>query len=270
MSDAPDDPADQALLQILLPLSRLALAHGLRLPALVELLKLALVQAAVGAQAGLSMSQLSVRTGVHRKDLRRLLAHPVPRPTRSPASEVFARWLSDPRYLTARGKPRVLPRAATRPDEPSFDELVASVTTDVHSRGVLDELLRLAIVSVDARGRIAVTADAFVPGADRRQMLGLLADNVRDHLDAAVANLGAGPPGALAPFLEQAMFSDELSEASARSFNAATARAWEAVYQVLMPELQRLFEQDRATSDARPYRVRLGVYGYAERNPDAD
>lgn len=260
----PSDPDAQALQRLLTALSRLALQGGVRLPALVELLKVAMVEAAGTDEPGLSMSQLSVRTGVHRKDLRRLLDDPAPRPRPTAASEVFARWRGDPSYLTARGRPRVLPRASVAPHEPSFDALVASVTTDVHPRAVLDELLRLGIVEQDERGRLHLVSDAFVPRGDRGQMLRLLADNVADHLDAATANLAGTTP----PFLEQAMFSDGLSEESARQFSAATRSAWDAAYASLMPLLQQLYDHDRQAGVDAAHRVRFGMYGYLENTRD--
>ncbi len=266
--DASTDPAHQAVQQLLRPIARLALAHGLRLGELVEMLKQAMLDAAQAQDGALSMSQLSVRTGVHRKDVRALLAAPTGRTPRrrSPAVEVFARWLSDGRYLTTRGRPRVLPRQAAADGQPSFDGLVTSVTTDVHPRSVLDELLRLSLAAVDERGRVRLVAAAFVPRRDRAQMLGLLADNVGDHLDAAVDNLlGDGPR-----FLEQALFSDELSAESAQEFNLATRAAWDAVHALLMPRLQALYERDRSRpARQRRHRVRLGVYGYVAGPPDA-
>jgi hypothetical protein len=260
-----DDPRQQPLLRLLEPLARLALAQGLTLQTINELMKVALAGAALRLDPDASMSQVSVRTGVHRKDLRRLAGRPAPRPTRSPGSEVFARWLTDPRYLTVRGRPRVLPRTAPPDDGPSFDELAASVTTDVHPRAVLDELLRLALVDIDPRGRIRMVSPAYVPHRDRLRTLALLADNVGDHLDAAVANL----EGDGSRFLEQALFSDGLSAESAETFNRATRRAWLSVQADLMPLLQRLYDTDRSTDAPADHRVRLGVYGYSEREPDA-
>ena len=263
--DAPSpDPRQQALLRLLEPLGRLALVSGWTLPVLIEALKVALAAAATREAPHASMSQLSVRTGVHRKDLRRIAGQVAPRRVRSPASEVFARWRSDPRYLTARGRPRVLPRLEDSAGGPSFDGLAASVTTDVHPRAMLDELQRLGLVEIDARGCIRLVATAYVPRRDRTQMLGLLAENVGDHLDAAVANLRADGER----FLEQAMFSDGLSAESADAFNRATRKAWDAVTSELMPELHRLYEADRSRSAPTDHRVRLGVFGFVERERD--
>ena len=106
-----------------------------------------------------------------------------------------------------------------------------------------------------------LVARAYVPHGDRARMLSLLADNVGDHLDAAVANLRAGGDA----HLEQAVFSDGLSPASADRFNRATRLAWDRVVEDLMPLLQRLYDEDRARADEATHRVRLGVYGYTER-----
>ena len=253
------------MLRLLEPLARLALAQGLTLQPMVELLKLALVAAASAEEPDASMSRVAVRTGVHRKDLRRIAQHPAPKPTRSPAPEVFARWLADPRYLTARGRPRLLPRLAAADGAPSFESLATSVTTDVHPRAVLDELLRLGLAELDARDRVRLVAAAYVPAGDRADMLALLADNVGDHLDAATANLRAGGER----HLEQAVFSDGLSAESAESFNRATRRAWHRIQTDLMPVLQRLYDEDRARGVRATHRVRLGVYGYVARDDDA-
>lgn len=260
----PTDDRQQAVLRLLEPLARLALAQGMTLQPLAELLKLALVAAATRDDPAASMSQISVRTGVHRKDLRRITERPVPRPTRSPSAEVFSRWLADPRYLTARGRPRVLPRLAPGNGGPSFEELSCAVTTDVHPRAVLGELQRLALAVLDERDRVRLTAAAYIPHGDRLGMLAVLADNVGDHIDAAVANLRAGGDR----HLEQAVYSDGLSADSAERFNLATRRAWDRIQADLMPVLTRLYDEDRARGTAATHRVRLGVYGYVADESD--
>jgi hypothetical protein len=259
------DPRQQAMLRLLEPLARLALAQGLTFQSLAELTKLALAGAARREEPAASTSRIAVRTGVHRKDLRRFAERPVPRPTRALGPEVFSRWLADPRYLTARGRPRVLPRAATADGSPSFESLSSSVTTDVHPRAVLDELLRLGLAELDTRDRVRLVATAYVPAGDRGDMLRILADNVGDHLDAATANLRSGGER----HLEQAIFSDGLSADSAETFNRATRRAWQRIQADLMPVLQRLYDEDRARGSGTTHRVRLGVYGYVARDGDA-
>ena len=86
--------AAQAIGLVLQPLARLMIDHGLQLPSLVELLKTALVQEAVAAYGladkGSSDTRIALLTGVHRKDVRRLRAQPVPAEGINPLMPVAA------------------------------------------------------------------------------------------------------------------------------------------------------------------------------------
>ena len=253
------------------PLAALALDRGVRLPALIDSLKLALVRAAAAVEAGedstpatRSDSRLAVMTGVHRKDLRRIrTTGSIVRPrSLSVVGEVFARWRSDPRFLTRRGESRVLLRQRD-PTRPSFEELVATVTRDVHPRPVLDELLRLGMVRTEGRsaGRVRLLHTAYVPAADQAELVRLARDNLADHCAAVAGNLQGGGRR----FLEQALYSDHLTEESARQFNRETRAAWDKVFSLLMPRLQELHEADRRSAQPRNHRVRLGMYGFVGR-----
>ena len=270
------------------PLAGLALARGVKLPALIDSLKLALVRAATAVSdtessgaspaastpadapparpdrpASRSDSRLAVMTGVHRKDLRRIRTTGSAARThsRSIAAEVFARWQSDPRFLTSRGRPRVLSRQTEDPERPSFEELVAGITRDVHPRPVLDELLRLRLVETIGVGerRVRLTQSAYVPAGDSTQMIQLAHDNLVDRCAAVAANLS----GEGRRFLEQAIFSDGLTAESAQAFNRDTLAAWEAAFASLMPRLRALHEADRTADQPRDHRVRLGMYSLA-------
>lgn len=273
---APDDPVEW-FAGLLEPLAGLAIGRGVGLQVLVDSLKLALVRAAVAAsnQAGtaaISDSRVSVMTGVHRKDLRRLRAQGASAlgHGHSVASEVFARWQSDPRWRTRRGGPRVLPRQSDDAETLSFDALVASVTRDVHPRTVLDELVRLGLVEVlpgtQGRPRVRVIGDHYVPSADRAQVLAIARDNLADHVAAVAGNLEGGGR----QFLEQSIFSDELSAQAAAQFNRETREIWERVFAQAMPRLQALYDADQLAQGPRDHRVRLGMYSYAGPEPSIE
>ena len=115
--------AAEAVSKVLRPLARLAIDHGLQLPAMVDLLKKALVEEAIQTYAlegkegkkGSSDTRISVLTGVHRKDVRRLRIEaeeeqPAPPPMLPLAAVVVARWISDPRFLNADQTARPLAR----------------------------------------------------------------------------------------------------------------------------------------------------------------
>jgi hypothetical protein len=287
-SPASPEEAVDWFARLLEPLAGLALDRGVKLPALIDSLKLALVRAATavaeadpatGSLAAAMLaaappsrphrpparsdSRLAVMTGVHRKDLRRIrtTGSTGRAQTRSIAAEVFARWQSDPRFLTRRGRPRVLNRQSDDPARPSFEELVAGITRDVHPRPVLDELLRLRLVETMGvgEGRVRLLQSAYVPVGDATQMLQLAHDNLADHCAAVAANLSGGGRR----FLEQAIFSDGLTAESAHAFNRETLAAWEAAFASLMPRLRALYEADRTSGQPRDHRVRLGMYSLA-------
>lgn len=259
------DEFNAGIAQLLKPVAELALGHGAKLPELVELLKLALAEAAqTGSPASVSESKVAVMTGVHRKDLRRIrLQGARARPRRSIAAETFARWMSDPRYLTKRGAPRVLPRSSEPGGDPnavSFDSLVSAITTDVHPRAVLDELIRLGHVELDAADRAHLVASAYVPDRDRGEAFRFGIANAADHLAAINANLSGQPRR----FLEQAIYADELSEQSAVEFNRESMLAWQRMFEQMMPRLRELFDADRRNGRPFTHRVRLGMYGFMQ------
>lgn len=271
---APPTPEGQHALQtalrsLLQPLARLALARGLQYQALDALLRSVLVEEArqvldAGRGHGL-VSRVSTATGLTRREAGRLL-HREAAPQAAPpsrASEVFARWLSNPDYQD-NGKPLTLPRSGPAP---SFEALARSVTQDVHPRSLLDELCRLELVALDgATDTVTLQRNAFVPRADAEQMLGLLAGNATDHLEAAVANvLGQGDE-----HFEQALYADELSAESVQALRPLIAAEWARLFQNLAPALERCIADDRAHGRDPDQRVRIGFYSFAQAVPAPD
>ena len=256
---APQALAD-ALAALLRPLARLAVARGLPFAEAQEALKRAFVEAALADQpdAQRRVSRISTATGINRREVTRLLAaapRGASRP-RSIAAEVFAHWTTAAEFRDRRGAPRVLPRHGPGA---SFETLAQAVTTDVHPRSILDELLRLGLATHDTeRDTVALARDAFVPRGDALRMLGFLADNAGDHLAGAVENvLGDGRR-----HFEQAVFADALSAQALTQVRALVATQWRALIDALVPALERLIEDGDAAGRAREQRLRIGLYTY--------
>lgn len=260
------DEAQQALLDalrgVLQPLARLAVARGVPFAEVEELLKRAFVRAAFEAHPGLptsrSVSRISTVTGIHRREVTRItqLADAQGRGARSPASELFAHWMTDRRYRRADGKPRVLPRTGP---VPSFESLAAEITRDVHPRSLLDELIRLRLATLDAtRDTVALTRDAFVPSGDSQRMMSFLGENVGDHLSAAVDNV----IGSDRRHFEQAIFADGLSEETMAWVREAITSQWRSMLRALVPELEARVEADGRTPERAGRRLRVGLYTF--------
>jgi hypothetical protein len=259
--------AGQAMAQLLRPLARLMIVHGLQHPAIVEMLKKALVDEAL-AQFGpsdksSSDTRIALQTGVHRKDVRRLREEAVPEaeapPMVSVASNVVARWISEPRFLSANKKPMALARTPRLgdPGKPDFTTLVAEVSRDVGARAVLDELLRMGVVTVSEDGQASLKDTAFVPQEGLSESFHFLAGNLGDHMSTVVENLS--PTRRVPPMLDQSAFATGLSAEQADELQRAARLLWADTLQQFL--VSATVAEQRSQSDpGEKFRVRLGVY----------
>jgi hypothetical protein len=254
----------ERVLHVLRPLVRLLLRHGINYPALAAALKRVFLDEAAAElrRRGMSStdSALTLLSGVHRKDVRALTRGERSRDAAAPAAlglaaEVGGRWMQDPRYLDSRKHPRTLARGA---EAGTFDALVASVSRDVRARALLDELVRLGVAEELDDGRVRLLSEGFAPRGGFEEMAGLMSENLHDHAAAAVANL-AGEDN----FLEQAIYVDELSEASVQELRALAKSAWLKAMREVMARMRERFEADQALPEAqRRERARFGAYFY--------
>ena len=263
-----------SVLRLLKPLARLLLVSGVTYPAFAAALKRVFLQAAQDELAARGMpvtdSALTLLSGVHRRDVRTLLrsepmatkankaADAPARAQLSLASEVVTRWLHDTRFKGARGRSRTLARG---PEPDSFDSLVASISSDVRPRAVLDELKRLGAAAEDDDG-VRLLAGSFAPRQGFEEMSWLFADNLHDHLAAASANLQGE-----ANFLEQSVFVDEITQASAAQLQEAAVLAWKQAFKTVMAKAQTRFDTDaqEVKPQERNHRARFGVYFFSDR-----
>jgi hypothetical protein len=255
-----------AVLGLLTPLARLLLRHGVAYPAFAAALKKVFIQAAQDElkKEGrpLTDSAVSLLSGVHRRDVRNLSQLDAPTAVAlttpmSMSTQVAARWLSQPQYQDADGQPIALSR--TSPSG-GFDALVASISTDVRPRAVLEDMLRLGIVQ-DTEAGICLQETGLAPRQGFAEMAQLLQANAHDHIAAATQNLDGG-----SNFLEQSIFVDQITEKSAQRLHAVSAKAWRAAFKTVMLEATLRFEDDKAnaTVQERTYRARFGSYFYTQ------
>ena len=252
---------------VLRPMARLMIDHGLQLSSMVELLKKALVDEAVGAYGladkGSSDTRIALLTGVHRKDVKRLREAPVASTPASPmvpvAASVVARWISEPRFLNADQSTRALARTPRRGSagEPDFTTLVAEVSRDVGARAVLDELERLGVVERRDDGYVTLKATEFVPKEGLSESFHFLAASVSDHMGAAVNNLAPDRRGPL--MLDQSAFSQDLSAEQAGQLQQQARRLWASTLQQFL-QTATVAEQRSEGVDGPKHRIRFGVY----------
>lgn len=261
----PEESALQhAVLALLQPLARLAVARALPYHAVEEALRGAFVEAALAAHPDIAptraVSRVSAATGLNRREVTRLLhtreARGRARPAHPPAAEVVTRWLADASWRDAAGQPRALPRSGPAP---SFEALAQSVTRDVHPRSLLAELLRLGMARVDEADQVHLAQEAFVPREDRARLLGFLGENVGDHLEAAVDNLLGQDPA----HVEQAIYQDALSVEALEAFRPLVREHWRRLLAEAIPRLEALEAEDRALGRPMAHRLRLGLFSFS-------
>lgn len=271
-TDTGPSPEAEALARILRPLVRAMIARSLRYPDIADLLKSLFVAeaeakaAAEGAKP--TDSRLSVLTGLQRRDVKAIRAAP-PDPVASweagPLPRVLARWTGDPAYCDADGAPLSLARTGA---SPSFEELCAVVTRDVHPRTLLDELVARRLVAHDREtDRVTLVSASFLPGANDKALLGYFGANLGDHAEAAVANVLAAPaPG---PFFERAVHYNRLSAESLDALDALARHLQSEVLQALNAEALARQDGDRTRADATG-RFRCGAFVFTEPVTDGE
>lgn len=253
----------QACRALLVPLAQLAVARGVQYSEIDELLRGAFVDAALAVHpevaAHRAVSRVSTATGLHRREVSRLIqSEPVAAIKRSPATQVFTRWVSDPAWRHNGAPLASLPRQGA---QLSFEALAQSVTKDVHPRSLLEELCRLGLARLDETAdRVELLRDRFAPVGDEARMLGFVGGNVGDHLRASVANVLASAP----PHLEQALFADELSSESVQRLQPLVREHWQQLMRTLAPSVQQLIDDDQAKARVQDQRIRVGLYAYTE------
>ena len=261
----PADDVLRTLEAVLAPLLQLLLASGLDYTRIVAALKLLFIEQAQlellrRGQADTN-SALSLLSGVHRKDVREWRENRLGARISqgvSMSSQVFARWVQDPLYRDRRKRPKALLRAGPAP---SFDALARSVTQDVHPYTLLTELIRLGLVRIEARKGeeyVVPNRDGFVPPAGSRELLELFAGNLSDHARTAVANLLGN-----APRLEQSVFAEGITRASAEALGELARKLWSQARSEMIAEASRRYAADRNRDDAT-YRARFGTYYWEE------
>ena len=173
-------------------LARVASFFMLQIQDVIDVLKIAFVDLAVISlkKSGekVNVSRISALTGVHRKDVVKLLgsAH-VPEATesRNLLHRVLTQWAYDKRFSNGRGSPKVLADPTVADD---FKKLVHSISQDLHPGTILFELERRQLVERTSRG-IKMNTVSQLEQTDAVQAHRYLAEDVDDLTSVVLANV---------------------------------------------------------------------------------
>jgi Family of unknown function (DUF6502) len=258
----------QALRLVLRPLVHVMLTQGITFGYLSELLKSLMVEVAdrnfrIDMQAPTD-SRISLLTGVHRKDVNRLRNATDVEDTKLPSivslgAQLAAQWLGNSQYLDEQGQPKPLPRYISEGGAISFEGLVTAINSDIRSRVVLDEWMRLGVVHLDAEKRVCLNTLAFVPAKGFDEKAFYFGHNLHDHAAASAHNLIGVEP----PFMERSVHYTGLS---AETINQLTVQTKELGMKALIAVNKTAMEREKidTISDSPRQRMTFGIYFYAE------
>lgn len=165
-----------ALLKALRPIARFLMKAGIGYREFAEISKCAFVDVAT-SDYGLrgrptNISRVAVMTGLTRKDVKRLrdkisAGTQIDMTRVIPPAEIIEKWHSDPEFVDATGRPRILSFEGA---EPSFAGLVKKYGGDIPPGAMRTELKRVGALEEDERGDLTVTKKYFRP-VDRDDQL---------------------------------------------------------------------------------------------------
>lgn len=228
-----------ALHRILRPLIRLLLKSGVSFLEFADVAKRLYVELAMhemqipGRKA--SVSRAAVLTGLSRKEVQKLLRQP---PLAQPqaaeqynrAARVIAGWVRDAEFRAADGGPA---RLAAAGETGSFAALVRRYSGDIPPRAILDELVRVGAVSVEAGGEVRLRNRAYVPHDASAKVeilgtdVGLLIETIHHNLEVLAQE----------SFYQRKVMYDNLPVEAVEELRPAVA----ARCQQLLEELDALF-----------------------------
>ena len=180
------------LRSLLRPLARFCLRYSIPLQAITEQIKIALIEVAAEElkenSEKINISRLSVKTGLHRKDVTRLYKGKGAQTglDKDIARKVIGLWTGSKHYLGPDGRPCKLPYKDS--SQISFHDLVSSISKDTDAKAVLVCLEGLKIVKcID--NEVELLTDMYVVQDDTVRGYELLARDVGNLTQAVEENI---------------------------------------------------------------------------------
>lgn len=263
----PHQAIHKALEQLLRPLFRLLLRHGISYVAFEELARRTFVDVSI-CDFGIpgrkpSISRASVLSGLCRKEIQRLVSDEPVEPSEAGdphnrAARVVTGWVRDADFLDA----GAVPRALEQDGEGGFVALVKRYSGDMPARAVLDELMRVGAVQRRDDGRLELVERAYVPRESTVEKLRILGADVADLIDTIDHNM---QHGAVDPRFQRKVLYHSIPADALPAFRKLSA----AQSQALLEKLDRwLAAHDVDNPPEEPNmpraRVGLGVYYFEQ------
>lgn len=258
------------------PFVRLLLRYGITHTDLTAVLRRVYVEVALedfklpGKKQ--SDARISVLTGLSRKEVKKVRAKDVSEDTdllvkRNRASWAVSAWSRDKAFVTKDGKPMALSLDGS--GKVNFNDLVQKYCGDVPVRAVLDELIRVGAVQIDADNFVSPTADTYLP-KDTDELLRVAFQNVADHISTIDYNDQNRPRSSR---LELAVTYDNVTESGTEAFRALSREKSKSLL-VYLDKFLAIHDADvnpnvnPDTEEREGTRTGLGIYYFEDRSKD--
>jgi hypothetical protein len=175
---------------LLRPLVGFCVRRGVRIQELEELVRRSLVEAAQTTieEAGgeVSVSKISVTTGIHRVEVARVLSGETrPRGKHDVLNRVIGLWSQRKSLSLEDGSPRPLTFEGTSSE---FAQLVASISKEVTHYPILFELERIGAIEYEGQ-KVRLRAREYIPQGDVEHGLEVLSQDIEDLVASVEGNL---------------------------------------------------------------------------------
>ena len=219
--------------RVLRPIVRQLLRHGVTYGAFTQLAKRVYHQVAAEEfslpDRKQSDSRVALITGLSRRDVAALRESqerdPIPALDPNVATRLIDRWTTDARYLTDTGAPRQLSLESKRARGPSFTQLVKEVGGDIPPRALLDELIRVNCVELQATRTVRLLKRSYIPAGDSPERLEMMGEDISEFATVIAHNLESPPHDT---FLQQKVVYDNIGEQGLAQLRAELRRLGEA------------------------------------------
>jgi len=256
----------KALSTMLRPLVRLLIHQDITYVGLLNLLKRTYIEVAEESfsieNKKLTDSRISLLTGIHRGDVKRIRTENCHQPTEkelkaSLSSQLMSIWMGHQGYIDSDGIPVSLYRYQ-QDGTPSFEELVLSVSKDKHPRSILDEWLSQNLVELSIEKefeKIQLTKASYIPEEDFEEKLFFAGKNIGSHLTTVAHNLENLTPA----MFDRAVYYSNLTEESVKTLEALSHEKMMSTLTELNQLASQFQEQDNALDNA-DYEMHVGAY----------
>jgi len=256
-----------AIRKVLRPIVRLLLSYQITYPTLLGLLKSLYVEVAEQefqvTSKRQSDSRITLITGVHRKDIKRLREEPnsgnVTPKSISIGAQLIATWLAGDDFVDANGAPLPLPLRSDEKGLSSFDNLVARVCKqDIRPRVILDEWINLGVAHVDENKCVVLNTGAFTPEQGLEEKIFFFGKNIHDHLSASSSNLIGNKPS----YFDRSVYYDQLSAKSVETLRKDANEIGMQALNAINKKALALQISDSQSSSPQ-YRINFGIFNYS-------